>query len=294
MNIHHLELFYYVAKHRGIVAACRHIPYGIQQPAVSSQIATLEVDLKVRLFNRRPFQLTPSGEQLWNGIAPFFSQLAGLEAEMRGEKSQELRLAGPTQVLRDHLPEVIAELQRSYPKLRLSLHDAGQRESEELILRGEIDVAVGVLEERLAAGLRAEVLIKLPLVLLVPKADAGRSVSALLREGAKGERPLISLPPHERLSRLFREYLRKKELVWPVGMEVSSNELIGLYVARGLGVGLSAHTPGLKLDPTVVELPIKDAPKLPIGIFWRGKLAPIAQAFVERLKLKASWLSSAA
>ena len=42
MNVHHLELFYYVAKHGGIMPAVRNIPYGIQQPAVSSQIAHLE------------------------------------------------------------------------------------------------------------------------------------------------------------------------------------------------------------------------------------------------------------
>ena len=37
MNVHHLELFYYVARHGGISQAVRHIPYGIQQPAVSGQ-----------------------------------------------------------------------------------------------------------------------------------------------------------------------------------------------------------------------------------------------------------------
>ena len=46
MNIHHLELFYYVAKHGGIMEAVRQIPYGIQQPAVSSQIAQLEERFK--------------------------------------------------------------------------------------------------------------------------------------------------------------------------------------------------------------------------------------------------------
>ena len=38
MNIHHLELFYYVARHGGITEAVRNIPYGIQQPAVSGQV----------------------------------------------------------------------------------------------------------------------------------------------------------------------------------------------------------------------------------------------------------------
>lgn len=42
MNVHHLELFYYVAKHGGISAAVRGIPYGIQQPAVSAQMRALE------------------------------------------------------------------------------------------------------------------------------------------------------------------------------------------------------------------------------------------------------------
>ena len=61
MNVHHLELFYYVAKHQGISAAVRHIPYGIQQPAVSGQMLALESNLGVRLFERVPFRLTAPG-----------------------------------------------------------------------------------------------------------------------------------------------------------------------------------------------------------------------------------------
>ena len=36
MNIHHLELFEYVARHGGISEAVRNIPYGIQQPAAAA------------------------------------------------------------------------------------------------------------------------------------------------------------------------------------------------------------------------------------------------------------------
>ena len=53
MNIHHLELFYYVAKHGGIAAAVRNMRYGIQQPAVSGQIARLEEALGAKLFGGR-------------------------------------------------------------------------------------------------------------------------------------------------------------------------------------------------------------------------------------------------
>ena len=79
MNIHHLELFYFVAKYEGITAAVRKMPYGIQQPAVSGQILQLERELGVKLFNRRPFALTPAGDELYDFVYPFFSQLGDVE-----------------------------------------------------------------------------------------------------------------------------------------------------------------------------------------------------------------------
>ena len=54
MNIHHLELFYYVARHGGISEAVRNIPYGIQQPAVSGQVAQLEEYLGSPCFKGGP------------------------------------------------------------------------------------------------------------------------------------------------------------------------------------------------------------------------------------------------
>ena len=84
VNIHHLELFYYVAKYEGITAAVRKMPYGIQQPAVSGQILHLEKDLGVKLFNRRPFALTPAGEELYDYLYPFFSRLSDVEGAVEG------------------------------------------------------------------------------------------------------------------------------------------------------------------------------------------------------------------
>ncbi len=70
MNIHHLELFYYVARHGGISEAARQMPYGIQQPAVSGQMIQLEEYLGVKLFQRRPFALTRQGEMLFEFVQP--------------------------------------------------------------------------------------------------------------------------------------------------------------------------------------------------------------------------------
>ena len=86
MNIHHLELFYYVARHGGITEAVRNIPYGIQQPAVSGQVAQLEEFLGVTLFHRRPFALTPGGERLYQFVCPFFSGLDAMAAELQAAR----------------------------------------------------------------------------------------------------------------------------------------------------------------------------------------------------------------
>src|SRR5437588_11619061 len=96
MNIHHLELFYYVARHGGIMEAVRNMPYGIQQPAVSGQVAQLESYLGVTLFQRRPFALTVDGQKLYDFIQPFFSQLEKVAVELQGGQARHLRIGAST------------------------------------------------------------------------------------------------------------------------------------------------------------------------------------------------------
>ena len=51
VNLHHLRLFHYVADAKGISAAVKIIPYGIQQPAISQQLLQLEEELGVKYLN---------------------------------------------------------------------------------------------------------------------------------------------------------------------------------------------------------------------------------------------------
>jgi DNA-binding transcriptional LysR family regulator len=137
LNVHHLELFYYVARCEGIVAACRQIPYGIQQPAVSAQVARLEADLGVRLFERRPFRLTPAGKALYDFIAPFFGRLSEVEDIVKGKMSRMVRLAGFTEAMREHVPVLLAKLRERFPGLKVTLQEIDQRGAEHLIAQGE-------------------------------------------------------------------------------------------------------------------------------------------------------------
>jgi DNA-binding transcriptional LysR family regulator len=285
LNLHHLELFYYVAKHEGIVPACRHIPYGIQQPAVSAQIIRLEEELGTSLFRRRPFQLTATGRELYDYLAPFFGNLPQLEARLRGEAVQTLRLAGLSEVMRDHAPELLAGLKKRHPSLRLLVHEVDQKQAEELLIRGEIDLAVTVFDPAAGtpAGLQCKRLLKLPLVLWVLESAKWRTAAEIIAVGSSGKIDLISLPAHEMLPRLFARGLEKSRREWPISISVNSADLIAPHVARGLGAGLMVSTPFLPPPEGVREFPLKGFPQLGIGAFWAGRLHPVAKEFLEQL-----------
>src|SRR4051812_9791180 len=155
MNIHHLELFYYVARHEGIAGAVRNIPYGIQQPAVSGQVAQLEEFLGVVLFQRRPFALTPAGEKLYQFIFPFFSNLENLASDLQGGKARQIRIAASTIVLRDHLPGFLRSVRKKYPNLRIALREGHPSEMEQWLHTEEVDLAVTLIEKKPAAGLHS-------------------------------------------------------------------------------------------------------------------------------------------
>jgi DNA-binding transcriptional LysR family regulator len=283
MNIHHLELFYYVARFEGISAACRQIPYGVQQPAVSAQLAALEKSLGVTLFARRPFVLTDAGRALYDFVRPFFSGLADMESLLRGQLGSRLRLAGLTEVMRGHVPALLGELRVRFPGLSVTLHEIDQRGAEKLIADGGADLAITVLESRLPPGFRSIRLAELRPCLLVPSAFPERSVKALFAAGASGKLPLVSLPDHELLPRLFHRELTRRGLVWKTAMEASSQDLVAIYVRHQLGVGLGVAVPEMHSESAFRVVALRGFPTLPIGVFWRGNLGEVATAMRDGL-----------
>lgn len=296
MNVHHLELFFYVARHGGISSAVRHMPYGIQQPAVSGQILQLEEELGTKLFNRRPFALTAAGERLYTFISPFFANLHEVGAELRGEAGARLRLAASAAVLRDHVPGLLHELRRTFPRVRPCLTEGGQAQAEELLAKGEIDLAITELDGRPAAGLHSLTLLKLPLVLLVGKdvpIKHARDLWARVDEPIA--HPLIALSGHVAIPKIFADELRRHaRRRWPVSLEVNALSLVETYAAEGFGIGLTVAAPGAPALPANLRrLPLPGFAPVVIAALWQGKLAPLPAAFLELVKARAVALGKA-
>jgi DNA-binding transcriptional LysR family regulator len=291
VNIHHLELFYFVARHGGIAQAVRNMPYGIQQPAISAQIIALEDHLGVTLFRRRPFELTDAGRELFAFIDPFFGRLDEVEARLRGGVSERLRIGASQTVLRDHLPGLLRDLRARYPKLKLTLRAGYQLELEGLIQAGEIDLAVTVIDRTVAAGLKSEILLGLPLALLVPRAAKARTVAEILAAD-RIEEPLISLRADEALPRMFQQELARRNITWPVAIETGTLELAGTYAAEGFGIALGVDVPGMKPHAGLRVLRLEDFPRLPIGILWSGRMNEVTETMRQLLTAAASALNA--
>jgi DNA-binding transcriptional LysR family regulator len=291
MNIHHLELFYYVARFGGISEAVRNIPYGIQQPAVSGQIAQLEEFLGTTLFHRRPFSLTPPGEKLYNFIKPFFAGLDTLTTELQGGTTHQVRIGSSDVVLRDHLPELLQIVKKKFPQVKVALREGYQPELESMLQKQEIDLAVTLMEKKAPAGLHTQALLELPLILMVDKESPITSAEELWKKD-RIQDPLICLPESEAICKNFQQGLSRLGVDWFPSIEVSSVDIIQTYVTSGFGIGLTVSIPKTKLSPKVRTIPLPNFTPVVMGALWRGKLSPPMQLILEELQRRARVLSS--
>jgi DNA-binding transcriptional LysR family regulator len=287
MNVHHLELFYYVARHGGISSAVRHMPYGIQQPAVSAQILRLEKDLGVKLFERQPFRLTPAGQELMEFVEPFFSNLDEIGQKLRNGAQPQLRVAASEVVLRTHFPAVLERLKHHHPQVRLGLRSGFDTELATWLREGQADLIIMPLHGRSPAQTQSLTLLRLPLVLLLPKKLKIKSAAELWAKRAPGH-ALISMPPRESVSVIFQRGLKKRNVEWPVTIEASSLSLITQYVADDRGVGVSLMLPELVNRPNIQMIVLEDFEMIDVAALWRGEPTPLLRAFLEESQRYAS------
>ncbi|HVK57883.1 MAG TPA: LysR family transcriptional regulator [Candidatus Kapabacteria bacterium] len=286
LNIHHLELFYYVARHGGIAEAVRNMPYGIQQPAVSAQILQLEDHLGVSLFQRRPFCLMPAGDKLYRFIQPFFQNLENIAEEIRGGAVDQVRIGASDVILRDHLPEIMQRIRHQFPSTRLILRSGYQPDLVQWMQKQELDLALTLLDKNIPASFQSLPIIRLPLVLMVNRKHKLRSLEDLWKQKRITE-PLLCLPPNEMICRNFQEGLRSRGVEWKVTVELSSLELIEAYVENEYGFGVGLELPGRKFSRRVRVFQLDQFPEANFGVIWQGKPTPFLNAVIQEAQRRA-------
>ncbi|MCW2961557.1 MAG: LysR family transcriptional regulator [Thermoleophilia bacterium] len=145
MDPRRLLTFRAVAHEQSFSKAARRLL--ISQPSVSQQIALLETEAGVRLFDRGKggLRLTHAGELLlthadhiaWRLLLAE-RQIAGLAAERR----DRLRIGAFPTALAGLVPAAIAEFQRDHHDVSVEIHEVTPSVLEGRLLQGEFDIAV--------------------------------------------------------------------------------------------------------------------------------------------------------
>lgn len=154
-----LESFVRSAESGSFSEAARRL--SLTPAAVSRNVAMLERNLGVRLFQRstRKLTLTETGERFLGAIASDLENLQRAIAEVASnsrEPSGLLKVSvAPAFGLR-HLVPLLPELRRRYPRVRLELHFENRQvdligEGYDVAIGGGVDLAPGIVSLNLAS-----------------------------------------------------------------------------------------------------------------------------------------------
>jgi DNA-binding transcriptional LysR family regulator len=277
MNLQRLEGFYWVARQQGYARAARSFPYPITQPGVHQQVRRLEEELGVKLFERvgkDRVVLTPQGQLLYEGFAPFYEQLTQLEARVKGsEVGGTLKLFAAGHLLRHLVPEWLRRLQSRRPDITVALSELPHADLS-LLRRGEADLLIDWIPEvppdvEVREVARTEAWIVAPTH--GPFAQRGRLALSTLAEV-----PFIGYHADRQLRALQLEALKAHGITPREAFAADSSDTILGFVAAGLGFSLvpSLTTTGPKAPGVVAQKLERPLARFPIYAIWRRSPHP--------------------
>ncbi|WP_226554685.1 LysR family transcriptional regulator [Celeribacter naphthalenivorans] len=171
MDFKRLKYFIAVAEELHFGRAATRL--GMAQPPLSRQVAALEDQLGVKLFDRSRNQvrLTEAGEVLLDRARDILANLdsAYREATQIGQGGAgRLRIAFVGSATHGPLPTLIKSFRSHYPNVDLSLSSMNNADLERALIQRDIDIAVARPHLSGAEELRSAQLFCEPLILALP------------------------------------------------------------------------------------------------------------------------------
>ena len=294
LDLHKLEVFYWVAELKSFSLAAGHL--SLRQPTVSAHIRELEENLGSKLLSRVGGEVTPTNlghilleraRALLELKRETLAAVDGYQGKVRGE----LRVGGSNIPGEYILPAKLGAFIRKYPEVKPVLRIGDSAGIVEEVIDGKVEVGfVGFKgEDRRLSFHRTW---RDEMVLVVPKHHPwGRLRSIDLKDLSKAH--YISREGGSGTLRSFRKLLARKghvlESVLNVTMELGSTAAIKEALLGGLGVSILSKTSVQRdlQDGLLKIVPIRGF-KLErdfYQVFHRSHLlSPVSLAFIHFLK----------
>lgn len=283
-----LRGFYYVARTGGLSSAAAEM--GLNQPAISHHLKSLERELGVALFDtsKGKRELTPEGEVLLRRAINIFETINIAKDELgrlEQEPSGAVTIAATHGVQLFYLPRFVVSFRELHPKVRVELFSGGRGDILERVRMAQADLGIiSPLEP--PVGLEFLPLFSTRPVLIAPKgsplaAEPAPGLARLARE------PFIAFSGDSSLGREVEGLFAREGLSANITQSLNNIELIKKYVELGLGVSIIddfALEPGDARRLTVRHLDGLLPPR-PYGLVQRQGMysSPALRAFRDLL-----------
>ena len=216
----------------------------LTQSALSQQIALLEQELDVRLFDRSGYRpvLTEKGKHFYEGCCHLRSHSRTLLAELHSLSRLRLRVGITGAYENREAMELINRYRREHPEIKVSYVKGDFVSTRESLMNGALDIAFGIESEFLnQKGLQYETLFSFQMCVACSFDHAFARKQYLEPSELKGE-PMIVLSRKNgrNLYRDFMEACRKDGFHPVIRREADSLDEQLFQISIGEGIGITA------------------------------------------------------
>ena len=245
MNLHQFRFVQEAVRHKlNLTEAAKSLH--TSQPGVSKAIIELEQELGVDIFARhgkRLKRVTEPGQHVLKSIDLIMRELGNLKRigeQFSQEDSGTLSIATTHTQARYVLPEKVASLRTSFPKVNISLHQGAPDQVARMVIDEVAEI--GIATESLAAYPE---LVTLPCyewqhMLVMPVEHPLASRTRISLEDVAAE-PLITYHPSFTGRTKIDAAFAARKLQPRIALEAIDSDVITTYVRLGLGLGIAAE-----------------------------------------------------
>ena len=229
----------------------------LTQPAVSKRIASLELQLNVRLFDRlgREVSLTEAGRALLPRAYQILNVLDDTRralTNLNGEISGRLTLATSHHIGLHRLPPLLRAFTRAHPQVALDIQFLDSEVAYEEVLHGRAELAVITLAPETREPVHAVAVWDDPLdFVAAPEHPLARSHVISLADVAR--HPAVFPGGNTFTHHIVRRLFEAQELTPNIAMSTNYLETIKMMVSIGLAWSVLPRT---MLDDQVARLPL--------------------------------------
>jgi LysR family transcriptional regulator, cys regulon transcriptional activator len=248
------------------------------QPGVSKAIIELEEELGIEIFARhgkRLKRITEPGQHVIKSVDLIMRELGNLKRigeQFSAEDSGTLSIATTHTQARYVLPQPIARLRETYPKVNISLHQGSPDQVAKMLI--EEVAEIGIATESLS---HYDELVTLPCYewqhVLVMPIDHPLAKRETLSLEDLAQEPLITYHPSFTGRTKIDQAFALKKLHPRVALEAIDSDVIKTYVRTGLGIGIVAE---MAVRDGVGHESNQDLAVIPAGYLFGHNVARVA------------------